>query len=711
MMEKLTDEVLALFATDGATFQLNEISKLLKIKANDPEYFILRGVLDTLVDNGILLKSARRKYRLKESSDNGFIGNVEIVNDRCFVTTDSEEFPIVNIKFRYLNTALSGDTVRIKLGAEKKDKKPYGEVVEVIERVEHKIHGKIEFESGIYFLVPDEKKYYLDFIVSKSDLGDAKQGDKVQADFVVWTDKHRSPTAKVVSIVGAAGDPNVEYDTLIDEFELPREFPDGVVQEAEKFKKIDKSEFKNRLDLRKDFVITIDPKDARDFDDALSMKKLENGNYLVCIHIADVSHYVVENSELDIEARNRGNSVYLVDRVIPMLPENLSNNLCSLRPNEDRLAFSVIVELGVKGGIKSYKIAETVINSKRRYSYEEVHEILAAKEGENAEFLMEMNKLAIVLRNKRFQSGGIDFETSELRFELDENKNPIRALKKVSLDSMKLIEEFMLLANQIVAMHLEKMTKMQKQTNMLPYLFRIHEQPKAETIAEALRFVGDLVAMNFKKKGISSKEINAILHRFKGTPEETIVSQTLIRSLPKAIYSPDNYGHFGLGFKEYTHFTSPIRRYADLVIHRVIKEYEGAKIDKTRIDYLKLFMRSAAQHTTQTERSAMEAERASTKLTYTMMAKGRLQETFEGTVTGLTNFGLFVQVDEIYAEGLLKFREINDDYYHFDEKTMKLIGKRGKKVFKLGSRLTVRIRKVSVEKRQIDFDYLGFISS
>ncbi len=705
LKEKFEEEVLQMLSSSNEALMLNEISKTLKVKSDSPEYEILKSALSELIKNKIITKSARRRYMLmKENSSNMIEAKIEIKQERGIIQTDNPKFPSIIIKRKNFNTALNGDTVLVRLLSFKKDDKPQGEVIEVIERNHSLFGGKVEIDGQLAYLIPDDHHIYVDFLIPEKYLNGAKSGDKVTVKFLNWKDHHKSPQVEVIQILGQSGNPHTEYDSIIEEFDLPNNFPDEVNAEAHSVpEKVLKAEIGKRLDLRKDLVITIDPIDAKDFDDALSLIELDNGNYEVGIHIADVSHYVTENSALDIEARFRGNSIYLVDRVIPMLPEQLSNNICSLKPNVDRLAFSVIVELGPRGSVKNYKIKKTIINSKRRYHYDEVLDIVNTGKGDNLDLLQKLNSLAKIIRKNRFKEGGIEFETTEVKFILNENKTPIDVKLKKANDATELVEEFMLLANKLVAQHIKIMSKANKYANLLPYLYRIHDKPESSTLAEAVRFVGNLVSKIYKKKDLSSREINDLLHEFKGTPEENLVSQVLIRSLPKAIYSQVNFGHFGLGFADYTHFTSPIRRYADLIIHRLISEYEAGHLKADRVEYLRAFCSSVGRSCSNTEKLAQEAERASIKLTQAIMCKDLVGNEYDGIVSGVQSYGLFILLSDIHAEGLLHIRDMNDDYYVFDENNLSLYGKRSKKVYKLGSKIRIKISKVNIDKRLIDF--------
>lgn len=698
---KIKNDLIELF-DKGEVLQLKDIAKFLKIKSDSDNYSVLKDTLNDLVQKGILEKSARRRYsKVSAFVDNTINGILKIEHDKGIIDTGIDEIPTVSIKLNHLNTGLDGDLVKVQLLAQRKGRRTHGEVTEVIERSNHPIVGTLDFNGYFYFIIPDEERFYIDFLIPENKINKARIGDKVSAKLLQWNDPLQNPTAEIIEVLGKAGNPIVEYDSIIKEFNLPTEFPSEVIKEAKKYKAPTSKIPDGRLDLRKELIITIDPVDAKDFDDALSLEFLENGNRKLGVHIADVSHYVQENTELDIEARYRGNSVYLVDRVLPMLPEELSNEICSLQPNKVRYAFTIFIEIDPNGNVINYELYESAIKSKRRYTYEEALEIIESGIGDYSELLLNLYNLSAQLKDIRFKKGGINFETVEYKFALDDNKFPVDVYQKSTTKSTSLVEECMLLANQCVAEYISKKSREYKQRAILPFLYRVHESPDSKKLKEVLNFISGFNYKEFKKIN-SSKDINRILAYFEDKPEKVIVNQVLIRSMAKAIYSHNNIGHYGLGFQYYSHFTSPIRRYPDLIVHRVLKEYMRGVPDANRLMYLKQFMKDVGVHTSNTERLAMEAERASVKFTHTVMAKQFVGEEFDGIVTGVTSFGLFVQLNKIFAEGLLHIRDIDDDYYVFDEPNYCLIGKSSKRKFSIGHSLKVKVTKVNLDKRTID---------
>jgi ribonuclease R len=702
-----TDKIIEYLSRRDSPAKISQFTRLLKIDTESNEYAELKELLQELIDSDILEKFPKKKYHLvSRIKSYNFQGILYIDKIKSYVIANDNSATIINIRNKFLSNGLNGDLVEVEIIPDRKTKL-FGKVVDVIERNKNKIRGKVEFDGREYYFLPDSDNYFFDFIIPEDKLNGAKENDYCKARILEWSDPNRNPSVEIIDIIHNTQNFSSKFNDIVEEYELNPSFPDEVEKESELIDKPkSQKSYPGRLDLREELVITIDPDDAKDFDDALSLTKDEEGNRVLGVHIADVSHYVKENTELDIEARNRGNSTYLADRVIPMLPERLSNDICSLKPRTIRFAYSVIMTFSKKGHVIDYQICETVIKSKRRYAYEEVLEIINTKQGENVELILELNELAHTLREKRFKYGGINFESSEVRFKFDENKNPIEVKLKQATESTQLVEEFMLAANQVVALEFKKFTKEYRTDGDIPTIYRIHEEPEPAKIKESIEFISSL-GKKFPTNKITSSLINDIINHYHGKVEANLVNQVLIRSLPKAIYDPVNYGHFGLGFEDYTHFTSPIRRYCDLLIHRFLKEYAKGRPDNERLKYLKIFTSAISKHISQTERSSMEAERASTKLTHTIVMADKVGQEFDATITGLIEFGVFVMVDDYYAEGLLKIKAVDDDYYNYEEKNFRFVGRSTKKQLKVGTRIRVKLVRVNIEKRFMDFTFVN----
>jgi len=715
IMEKneLIEKIINALRDAVGPVQLFDLSKILHIKSDSLDYQKLKSELRELSMLKIIERLSRRKYVLKEYDDSSlYKGVLKIRDDRAYVELNINELKKVYIKKKHLQTAFEGDTVQLKILEMRRGSKAHGEVISILNRSPHIIRGIIENDNNVTYLLPDDDKYYVDFLIPKNKLNGAKHGERVKASFVSWDDRMKSPVAEVIEILKRKPIPTADFDSIVEEFYLPGDFKPNVIAEAEEAAKpVSKEIINNRLDLRKELIITIDPVDAKDFDDALSLKILQNGNYELGVHIADVSHYIKENTNIDDEARWRGNSIYLVDRVIPMLPENLSNNICSLQPNKVRLAYTVFMEYSPLGILKKYDIRESVIKSKKRFNYDEVDKILITGEGIHSDLLLSLNKLAQTLRTKRYSSGGIDFETSEVKFQI-ENGIPEKAIIKRSSPATILVEECMLAANQAVAKHLKVLSKnppespIKKGGKLLPFIYRVHDDPVQQKLSEVLEFLKTLHP-SITLKGKKSSDINKFLEKFDDLPEKPVVHQMLLRAMAKAVYSEKNIGHYGLGFSDYSHFTSPIRRYPDLQVHRLLKEYSDGKIKIERIKYLESEMKIVSEHCSDRERIAVEAERASVKLAQTILASNFLGKEFDGTISGVISFGLFILLDDIYAEGLLHIRDLHDDFYYFEERNYRLVGRRYKRTFSIGKRIRVKITHVNTDDRKIDLAYIN----
>lgn len=712
-IETISDSVIDLLKYINKPLTFREIAEYLSIKESTNESKNLRKAIDLLIRNKVLQKSKNNTLQINNSwgktnnLQNKFQGVIEISGDTGVILTDDKKFPKIIIRRRNFNTALDGDTVEVRLLAQRENKKPRGEVTKIIIRQNTNIVGTIEFDGEYFFLVPDDPKYYVDFLIPRKYLKDAKSGDKVSARMIKWTDPTRSPIAEVIEILGMTGNPRAEFNSIIKEFDLRDSFPNAVIQEVEKIKKPINRAYANRADLRDEEIFTIDPEDAKDFDDAVSLKILENKNYLLGVHIADVSHYIPENSQIDLEARRRGTSVYLVDRVIPMIPEKLSNDICSLQPNQPRFTLSVFMEFSPSGKLIKYDTKESIIKSKRRFSYNEVDEIIRTGKGDFADTISQMYKLSLILRQNRFKNGGVDFNTVEYKFILDENGYPIKMIEKKSTPATQLIEEFMLITNKTIAEQLRKLSKEYNLLNNLPFIYRIHDLPDNEKLQNVLTFIENSTKIKTHSRNLTSRQLNELLEQFKGSPIENTVNQLMIRAMAKAEYSDKNIGHFGLGFKDYSQFTSPIRRYPDLFIHRVLKEYLKKKPKQERINYLIDLAQEASEISTEREIIAQQAERASSQIAFLFLTNEKVGDVYDGTVTGITTWGIYVKLDELNSEGLVRLKDLVDDFYFFDEKKMKLVGRHSKKEFGFGSRIRVIISNVDFEKRQINLVYEG----
>ena len=614
----------------------------------------------------------------------------------------------IEIDPAFLNTALNGDRVRITLHPIQKGSRATGEVTDIIERAKTRFAGILEGGKKFFFLVPQDPKMYVDIFIPRPVKG-ARNGAKALVELVKWNDPKKNPEGKIIKVLGKPGDNNVEMEAIVLDKGLATDFPQQVKKEARNIyqnaQKHIAHEAKKRRDFRRITTFTIDPKTAKDFDDALSIRTLPDGSIEVGIHIADVSAYVKPDTALDREAAQRGTSIYLVDRTIPMLPPELSDDICSLKPNEERLAFSAVFTFSPQSTQKNGTLritkewfGETVISSDKRFAYEEAQTVLDNKSGQYFEELNTLNTIAYKLRKEKFAAGAIAFESEEVSFVLDKNGKPIDVVRKERTDTHLLIEDFMLLANKKIAEYAAQKAKERK----AHFVYRIHPDPEPEKIAEfiaLLKTLGYTVKLSDGKK-LSSKAINTILEKAKGTPEEALINTMAIRSLAKAVYSTKNTGHFGLAFKYYTHFTSPIRRYPDIMVHRTIKSFlKGERIPKEILETYE----EAARHSSQMEQAAEKAERESVKYKQVEYMSERIGKIFDGTISGITSWGIYVEENHSRSEGMVRISEMNDDYYIFDEKTGTLVGKNTKKKYRIGDKVKIKVKSTDLEKRTIDY--------
>lgn len=691
-------KIISFFKKNSNTsFKTAEIAKRIKISSGD-EIVSLKHFLHQLYEEKFLARNGKR-YKLHQNASSGKItGELQISPGGFgFVVPNDTRFGDIFIASRNLSIAFSGDTVEVALFAKRKGKNIEGQIISVISRKRKNIVGTLRRSHVSYFVKPDEPEIHRDIYVDKENLKGSKEGDKVIVGNILWDTSLLNPEGEIIELIGKSGTKDAEISSLAHEFSLPLKFSPKTLAEADGINEnLTEEDLKNRIDFRNQNVFTIDPIDAKDFDDALSVETLENGNYLVGIHIADVSHYVPINSHLDKEALERGNSVYLVGGVIPMLPERLSNNICSLVPNRDRLTYSIIAELNKRGKLENYQIKKTIINSKRRFTYDEVQDIIETGKGDFDKDVLLLNDIAENLRKKRFREGGIEFSTPEIRFNLDEHNKPISIYRKDAKQSNMLVEEFMLLANKVCATHMAGL----KNESAKPFIYRIHDLPDSQKIIEFSKFVKTLGFSFDAGSSKNTKQFHSLMLQIQGTEEEALINELAIRSMAKAVYSTKKIGHYGLGFKHYTHFTSPIRRYSDLLVHRILFHYlAGNNKNIYTLDKLE----EVSNHISATERSAVDAERLSVKIKQIEYLENHIGESFHAVISGVTHFGLFVKILDILAEGLIRVRDLEGDFYVYDEKKYSLIGKRTKKQYRLGDKVWVKLVRVDKEKSELDF--------
>ena len=594
--------------------------------------------------------------------------------------------------------AMNNDKVKIAFFAKRKNHDAEGEVIEILERANDTFVGTLQVEKSYAFLVTENRTLANDIFIPRDKLKGGKTGDKAVVKVIEWPDKAKNPIGQVLDILGKAGDNTTEMHAILAEFGLPYVYPQAVEKAADKIPaEISEEEIAKREDFRKVTTFTIDPKDAKDFDDALSIRKLKDNLWEVGVHIADVTHYVKEGSIIDKEAEKRATSVYLVDRTIPMLPERLCNFLCSLRPHEEKLAFSVIFDITEKGEVKNSRIVHTIIYSDRRFTYEEAQQIIETREGDFKEEVLMMDTIAKALRERRFAAGAINFDRYEVKFEIDEKGKPVSVYFKESKDANKLVEEFMLLANRTVAEKIGRVPK-GKKAKVLPY--RIHDLPDPEKLDNLSQFIarfGYKLRTSGTKTDIS-QSINHLLDDIQGKKEENLIETVSIRAMQKARYSTHNIGHYGLAFDYYTHFTSPIRRFPDMMVHRLVTKYldGGRSVSESKYEDL-------CDHSSNMEQIAANAERASVKYKQVEFMSERLGQTYDGVISGVTEWGLYVELNENKCEGMIPMRDLDDDYYEFDEKNYCLRGRRKNKTFSLGDAITIKVARANLEKKQLDF--------
>jgi ribonuclease R len=685
-----------------------QICKIMGIKDQAGKDVVYK-ILLSMAEEGKLVEDKPYRYKLspeymkKFGPKNQFVeGVVDMKSTGKAYVINDEGGEDIFIAANNTGKSLDGDRVRVALFPKRKNRKTEGEIVEVLERKKLDFVGILKISHGYVYVVPDSESIPVDIFVPKGELNGAKSGQKVVVHFTDWPDGSGNPFGEIVRVLGEPGNNNVEMESILAENDYPIDFPDHVQAEANAIPvAIKSSEIQKRRDCRKVFTITIDPADAKDFDDAISLQKLPNGNWEVGVHIADVSHYVQPGSAIDEEALNRGTSVYLVDRTIPMLPEILCNNVCSLRPNEEKLTFSTIFEMDDDAHIFNQWIGKTIIKSDRRYAYEEVQAMLEGGEGDYKEECLTLHHLATKLRERRMANGSINFHSEEVKFVLDENAKPIDTYVKVQKEANMLIEDFMLLANRTVA---ETFGKAHSKYRNYTFVYRVHDEPNPEKLNNFIRLLSRLgYTLDISSREMLVKSYNKLFEDVEGKGEKNLVEQVAIRTMAKAHYSTDNIGHYGLAFPFYTHFTSPIRRYPDLMVHRLIERYlieNKPSVDKKEYEEM-------CVHTSEMERRAEEMERQSVRYKQAEYLEDKIGNVFDGLISGVSKWGIYVELKGSKCEGLVRYVDMPGDFYYLDEENFRVIGQDHGRILQLGDDVQVKVKSVNLLKKQMDFELVG----
>ena len=716
MNENLAKQILKIFANNPFdAYNHKQIASRIGANSKAERQEVIRTMQELAEQKHLVEDSHKGKYKINPKSiddellpQNYVTGTIDMKQGgKAYVIPEEEGREDIQIASNNTHHALHGDTVKVLMFPQRKMHKPEGQVVEIIKRAKTRFVGVIQKQERFAFMVSDSRTMPVDIFIHIDDLGGAENGEKVLVEMTDWPERMNNPVGKVIKRLGRPGDNNVEMQSILAEYDFPLEFPAEVEAEAKKIKKPTKKEMAGRKDFRDVLTFTIDPADAKDFDDALSYRELENGHVEVGVHIADVSHYVKPGTALDREAYERGTSIYLVDRTIPMLPEKLCNDLCSLRQDEEKLTFSVVMEMDAKAKVLKSWMGKTVIRSDRRMAYEEAQEIIENGNNSNdaiATAVLQLHGLATKLRNARFKTGAINFESQEVKFQLDENAKPIGVYIKESKEANWLIEEFMLLANKTVAEHVGKPTSKTSKTsttsNARTFVYRVHDEPNPEKLNTFVEFVAKLgYSMKVGSRKALADSYNRLFENIAGRGEENMIDTIAIRTMSKAYYSTENIGHYGLAFPYYTHFTSPIRRYPDLMVHRLLERYleGGSSVNRSEYeDYCK--------HCSLMEKKAADAERTSIKYKQAEFLSDKLGQVFPALISGVSKWGIYAEIEGNKCEGMIPIGSLKDDYYMLDEDNYQVIGRRHGRCYKLGYPVHIRVRKVDLLKKQIDFD-------